>query len=411
MAALSIDSSQRLSLPAFAVREIGTRPLELSSYSPRHLLLTSTPAPKEGTVVMAGCLGEIEVPDLLSFLNMFRKTGILHFQLKGGSKELFFSQGEIVFATSTFPEHDLGEILYELGKIDREQLQKARQLVHQYGALGRVLVERGMLGAKDFWQACRHQAEMIVYHLFTCKEGGYAFCAQPLEGRETATLTMNTQNLIMEGLRRVDERALFTRRIGSFDAVVLPVKHPDESLGSAELALYQLIQRERHTVRELLRLCGHGEFDGLRLLYRLLEKSLVRLDASPVGLVDGVCGEILAVCNSALATIFRRITPQNPQFCSEIRCFLRDLPQPFSFVFQDVPLRDDGTLEGGRIMANLAGLPPDDQKKLLVDALNELIFMECLVVRRELGSSASTELVGRILQITKRLKELVGRKE
>lgn len=411
MKPLSIDSGQRLQLPAFAAREIGGRALELASYSPRHLLLTTTGADLEGAVVLAGCLGEIAIPDLLSFLNMFRKTGILNFQLKGGSKELFFHQGEIFSASSTFPEHNLGEILYELGKIDRERLHHARQLIGQYGSLGRVLVEKGVLGAKDLWQACRHQAEAIVYHLFTCSEGGYAFRAQPLHDRQNAPLAMSTQNLIMEGLRRVDERSLFMRRIGSLDAVAVPVNPPDESLGGAELALYQLIHRERYPVRELLRLCGHGEFDGLRLLYRLLEKSMVRLDAGVPAPVQGICGEIMAVCNGALASIFRQIGPLNPQFGSEIRCFLRDLPQPFSFVFQDVPLLADGTMDGGRIMANLAGLPADDQKKLLIDAMNELIFMECLIIRRELDSSASTELVGRILQITKRLKELAGRKE
>jgi hypothetical protein len=411
MKSVSVDSSQRLQLPAFAVREIGGCELELASYSPRHLLLTSTGTGKESAVVLAGCLGEIAVPDLLSFLNMFRKSGVLHFQLSGGSKELYFHQGEISSASSTFPEHDLGEVLFSLGKIDRDRLQKARQLISQFGSLGRVLAEKGLVSAKDLWQASRHQAELIVYHLFTCSEGGYAFRAQPVENRENSPLAMSTQNLIMEGLRRVDERSLFMRRIGSLDALVGTGSPPDASLAGAELALYQLLSRDRYSVRELLRLSGHGEFDGLRLLYRLLEKSLVRLDAGPAVPVTGICGEILAVCNGALANIFRKISPQNPQFASEVRCFLRDLPQPFSFVFQDVALLEDGTVEGGRIMANLVGLAADDQKKLLVDALNELIFMECLIVRRELDSLESTELVGRILQITKRLKELVGRKE
>lgn len=409
---LHIDSGHRLQLPAFAAREIGVDPLELASYSSRHLLLTgSKSSGKEGLVVLAGCLGEIGVTDLLSFFNMFRKTGILHFQLPGGRKELTFQQGEIVSASSTFPEHDIGEILFQLGKLDRDQLRKARQLVSQYGAIGRVLIERGMLGTKDLWQGSKHQAEVIVYHLFTCGQGGYAFEARPVALQEAPALTMSTQNLIMEGLRRVDERSLFMRRITSLDAQVLPVNSPDANVAGAELALFQLIKQQRYPVRELLRLSGHGEFDGLRLLYRLLEKSLVRLDMGPSVPVSGICGEILAVCNGALATIFRKISPQYPPFGSEIRCFLRDLPQPFSFVFQDVPLCEDGTVEGARVVANLAGLPVDDQKKLLVDALNELIFMECLVARRELAAPESADLVGRILQITKRLKEFVGREE
>ena len=49
---------------------------------------------------------------------------------------------------------------------------------------------------------------------------------------------MSTQNLIMEGLRRVDERALFLRRIHSFDAVpVLAGKAEDLTAAEERLIL------------------------------------------------------------------------------------------------------------------------------------------------------------------------------
>ena len=147
MAKLTIDSSGRLLVPQPAARDIGAQPLELVSSSSRHLLMRTIEG--EGEVILAGMLGELGVPDLLSFFNMFRKTGILRFGLSGGVKELYFQQGEIGFAASGVPEEDLGEVLCELGKLDSERLQKVRQVAAGRATLGKLLVDN--LARRGFW--------------------------------------------------------------------------------------------------------------------------------------------------------------------------------------------------------------------------------------------------------------------
>lgn len=409
MSPLTIDGSGRIALPPAVLREIGSRPLELSSRSPRHLLLTA--GGEDEAVVLAGLLGEIGVADLISFLNMFRKSGILHFALDGGSKEIYFQNGEIVFAASTFPEEDLGEVLFTLGKVDRETLQKARQFATGRTTVGKLLVERGVVASKDLWQATRHQVETIVYHLFTFHQGGFSFLAKALEKEEILRLSMGTQNLIMEGLRRVDERALYMRRIRSLDAVVRLADPAAQGKTPAEERLLALVGAGARDVRELLRKSGAGEFDALRLLYQLVERGAVRLEEAPVVAVAGEFGELLAIFNGALTALWRPIAAANPGFPQEVRLFLRDLPQPYSFVFRDVTLQADGAVDGGRLLANLAGLEEGDKKRLLADALNELLYMECLAARRELGAAESAELIQRVQEISRRVKNLIGRKQ
>ena len=73
---------------------------------------------------------------------MFRKSGVLHFILSGGNKTLCFQKGEIVYATSTFPEEEIGEILYRLGKFDRDILQGARQFASGTIPLGKARIAR-----------------------------------------------------------------------------------------------------------------------------------------------------------------------------------------------------------------------------------------------------------------------------
>ena len=408
MAKMIIDSGGRLSLPHPVVRELGQKTLELSSFSPRHLLLIHRR--DEGELVMAGELGELAIADLLSFFNMFRKSGVLTFYFPAGVKELSFLQGEIIAASSSLPEEQLGEILCVLGKLDRSALHLARNLAGGVPPTGQLLVDKGLVGAKDLWQVVRYRAETIIYSLFALSGGSFFFVARTPEVDEQVRLSMSTQNLIMEGLRRFDERALFMRRIGSDRH--LPVLTGKTLAGLPPVAerMLELIAQGRYPVRELLRKAGGGEFEGLRLLHQLLEKGLVAMEEAPAPPLEGELGDLLNIFNGALTAISRRVLGRHPGFLDEVRAFMRDVPQPFSFVFRDVGLCDDGSVDGGRILANLAGLEEGDKERLLAEALSELIYMACGVARRELPEVESGDLIQRVREVTQRVKSFIGRK-
>ncbi len=177
--------------------------------------------------------------------------------------------------------------------------------------LGKLLVDKGVLEAKDLWLATRQQAEAIVFHLFAFAEGSFSFLHRPLEKDEVLRLSMNTQNLIMEGLRRVDERALFMRRLRSLDAVAAATGKAAAGLGSEQQHLLKIICEERFSVREAIRRSGFGEFDGLRLLHSLVEKGLVAIEEAPVAAVEGKPGEIVTIFNGVLASLLPAHSSEN----------------------------------------------------------------------------------------------------
>ena len=107
----------------------------------------------------------------------------------------------------------------------------------------------------------------------------------------------------------------------------------------------------------------------------------------------------------------RVVSAKNPQFRDEASRFLRDLPQPFSYVFRQASLREDGSVDGGRILANLAGLEEGDKMRLLTDSLSELVYMECIAARRELGAADSAELIKRVQDVSQRVQTLIVRRD
>jgi hypothetical protein len=409
MSEIRIEKGGKLTLPPAVARMLEAQPLRLSSCSTNHLLLeTTTGADK---VLMTGLLNAGGIVDLLSFFNMFRKSGMLHFLLAGGNKTLCFQNGEIVYAVSTFPEEEIGEILYSLGKFDRETLQGARQFANGELPLGKILVDQNVIDAKDLWAATKNQVETIVYNLFTFQEGSFVFVDKPLAEDEVVSLSMNTQNLIMEGLRRVDERALYMQKVKSLDAIPVATDKVPNDLDSVSQKMVAMIQAGVDSVKELLRRSGSGEFDAIKLLSQLVERGVVSMEEAPTVKVEGVLGEVVNIFNGVLVAMHKVVSAKNPQFREEVSCFMRDLPQPFSYVFRQTTLKDDGSVDGGRMLANLAGLEEGDKLRLLSDSLSELIYMECIAARRELGAADSAELIKRVQEVSQRVQDLIGQRD
>ncbi len=407
MTKLKVDKSGSLKLPPEIYRPLGDEPLEVISASASHLLLGRPEA--EGPVLISGVLEEGSVTDLLSYFNMFRKTGILTIELEGGLKELYFQQGEIVFATSTFASEDLGEVLFSLGKIEQDTLLELRLLVSKNISLGKLLVERGAVAPKDLWLAARSQVEHIIYTLFSADVGGFYFRSLPIEQEQILRLSMSTQNIIMEGLRRLDERALFMRKIVSLDYFPLETGKEATDLTQSEARLMNVAQAGQRVARDLFRLIGLREFDGMRILFGLIERRLIRMEDTPTTEIEGMLGQILAAYNSLFKVVFARVVKVSPEFPQEVAQSLRDLPQPYSFVLRDVELQDDGTLDGHRIVANLVGLEEGDKKKLLADALCEVAFTETMALRRDLDSEQARPLISRVQEVTTKIRDMIGR--
>ncbi|MDH3998322.1 MAG: DUF4388 domain-containing protein [Desulfuromonadales bacterium] len=406
MSEIKFEKGGRLTLPVATSKELGDRAMQLSSYSQHHLLLDATEA--EESVQLVGAIGEICIVDMLSFFNMFRKSGLVHFTLAGGDKTLYFQNGEIVFATSSFPEEDIGEVLYSLGKFDREILQGARQFANGELPLGKILIDQNIITSQDLWTATRNQVEVIVYNLFAFQEGSFVFVNSQLDESQIVSLSMNTQNLIMEGLRRFDERAVFMQKVKSLDAIPVASGEVPNDLDSISQKMVVLIQAGVNDVKELLRRSGSGEFDALRLLSHLVERGVVSMEEAPTVAVEGVLGEVISIFNGVLVAMCRVVSEKNPQFREEVSCFLRDLPQPFSYVFRQTNLKEDGSVDGGRILANLAGLEEGDKLRLLSESLSELVYMECISARRELGAADSAELIKRVQEVSNRVNDLIG---
>jgi hypothetical protein len=79
-------------------------------------------------MALQGSLSTMSVSDLLQFLAVSRKTGLLKFSQQKVVKGIYFENGIIVGSSTNDPKEYLGQVLIHYGKIDEAQLQAAMEI-------------------------------------------------------------------------------------------------------------------------------------------------------------------------------------------------------------------------------------------------------------------------------------------
>ncbi|PLX97475.1 MAG: hypothetical protein C0620_00760 [Desulfuromonas sp.] len=401
---VAVDDSGRVSLPRRVISSLSGPDLLVASSSPQHVLLA---VEGERAPCLAASLDVLAIADVLSFFNMFRQTGILYLDIPDGNRQVYFQDGEIIFATSQRLEDDLGEVLCEIGKIERSALNQVRTEMSNGDSLSKILVQKNLVAARDLWLATRQQVETIVYNLFACEEGGCYFTAGDLKRDDIVKLSMSTQNLIMEGLRRIDEKALYLRRLRSLEAILEYTGRDPSELSDEEKKVVKLTYSAPAKVGQLMAGSGLSEFDALRVLHQLVEKRHLKVCDAPEEPLDDGFTELFEVFNGVLSLLHDCVEGEGSGFVEDANRFMREAPHPMSYVFRGVRLDKQGILDGRKLVKNLTGLGEVDQKKLLVDSLNELVYAECMLARQVLGTQRSADIIRRVQEIVARTRKLV----
>ena len=156
------------------------------------------------TVAPRGTLDQVGVPAILRALVRADQTGPLRFTRGRVTKTVYLQRGRLIFATSTDPDDRLGEMLLRKGLISYRDLEESVKAIRAGKRQGTALVESGSIRSRDLVQGVTEQVQEIVYSLFLWEDGAYEFVEGELPTREVILLRMPTEDILMEGIRRVE---------------------------------------------------------------------------------------------------------------------------------------------------------------------------------------------------------------
>lgn len=232
---------------------------------------------------LSGNLKTVSFSDILQLLSTGKKSGFLEVRTTTKQKEVYFKDGNIIFASSVNAQEDLlGNMLLKRGKISKTDLERAIALHKQTGRqLGTTLVDMNIFDKADIAECLKLQVEETVYNLFSWPDGDFSFKEGLTPKKAPFLIELSTMSVIMEGTRRIDEW-LEIQKVLPPDDVVLAISQSPKvnreeiTMSLDEYRLLALINGQR-TVLELVNLSPMGEFVTYRSVYRLILGKLVEV--------------------------------------------------------------------------------------------------------------------------------------
>jgi len=232
---------------------------------------------------LSGNLKTVSFSDILQLLSTGKKTGLLEVRTTTRQKEVYFKDGNIIFASSVNSNEDLlGNMLLKRGKISKTDLERAIALHKQTGRqLGTTLVDMNIFEKNDIAECLQLQVEEIVYNLFSWPNGDFTFKEASAPKKAPFLIELSTMSVIMEGTRRIDEWLEIQKVLPPDDVVLAIAQNPkvnrDEiTVSLDEYKLLSLINGQR-TVLELISLSPMGEFVTYRSVYHLILGKLIEV--------------------------------------------------------------------------------------------------------------------------------------
>ncbi len=256
-------------------------------------------------MAIQGSLSTMSVSDLLQFLAVSRKTGLLKFSHQKVLKGIYVENGIIVGSSTNDPQEYLGQVLIHYGKLDEEQLQAAMEIQRKEVAssesrvpsqsndvqspkskaqrpgprrLGQILVADGILTETQIAQLLEVRTLDIIYDLFLWKEGHFEFGSDDPLPPDFTRVHVEANRVVMEGAHRADEMVRFRTLIPS-DRTLLELgtgwtaSIPE---GKATRQLLYFLEK-RMSVAEICYNMHSSAFEIYAQLYELVKEGVVHV--------------------------------------------------------------------------------------------------------------------------------------
>jgi hypothetical protein len=360
--------------------------------------------------------GEVEqssVPELLRSFLASGETGILTFRKGNVAKSLYLQEGKLVYASSSDPDERLGEHLLVKGRITARQYIEASKLIRPGRRLGAILVELEAIEPDELIGAVEQQVRELLAELMTWTHGDYELVIKDIDPESVVSVNIPIENVILEGVRRSSSWSQIARGLGGIDVV--------PALAGAGELLYRLDLKEEEqellghvngaaSVEQICQLSYLSNFETCRCLWGFKVLGLVRIGQQ----VDDAKArerereldleEVVEKFNQMFARIYSFLQGRHGDSVDEfMQAALDTVSTQYGAMFDGVDLKHYGRADFEQMLANVADLPAEQRRSLMVNALNELVFAIQLAARQRHGAQEEAVVSGIIKDGMRRL--------
>jgi len=234
-------------------------------------------------MALRGDLASVDLAQVFQMLALNKKVGLLSIQSPRLCKVLYFDHRGVTLYYNPHALLDRAVATFiRVGRIQGSAVEEVREHAssNDLGLLD-TLLAGGYLTESEFAAQMRYEVEEEVYELFFCKDARFEFLENvdriaEREGVVDERFFFNTESLIMEAARRIDEWSYITERIPNGLEVFRRTRtRPDvEDIGEESAIVYDCVDG-RHNVSRIVEASGLSSFAVFKSLSQLLDGAFV----------------------------------------------------------------------------------------------------------------------------------------
>jgi hypothetical protein len=347
-----------------------------------------------------GTLAETTVPDLFRSLVRSSETGIMSLDAIGRNDVIYFSEGRIIFASSSDPDMGLGEVLLRSGELNLQQYSQAMERMATPRRIGALLVDLGYLKPEELSRAAERQACAIVLNAMSYRTGSYTIEFTSNFPDEIIALPLSTERLILDGVRHVEYWSLILRGIGQLDRLLQQVPGSDMRSYTVELNEEEShvlsLANEPTKVSDICARSYLSNFVTCRTAWGLLAVNMLQEAESTVidqrRAAEEIEYELEALVEryngtfqSIFALVFQKIGDHVYDFMDRVVLHLSPDMLPY---LSGMNLVNEARIDFDQLFNNLVASGSSDRDIIVRSVLNELLYGWILEVKSEFGGTS-----------------------
>lgn len=240
---------------------------------------------------------ELGLFDLFQVLHLNEKTGRLIITDTSGGLEaqILFFRGTVCMASihGRAPK-SIEMLLEEWGVADAQAVAAIGKALRRYDGLIACLEGEGISSRAHLESFFSARVRETVYDLFKWERGDCRFIEEGLDERREVIVRLNTENLILEGARRIDEWSNIKNKVPSRHCVFRLCRGNEQdqrlNLKPREWEILSLIDGKR-SANEINNVVAEDLFTTSKLIYGLVVMGVIELAADEGGGEGGAVNE------------------------------------------------------------------------------------------------------------------------
>ena len=259
-------------------------------------------------MALQGNLDDFSLPEILQLIAVQQKSGVLKLTSGSDVAVIFFDGGRVCSTRDRRrnSRDPLKTFLVQTGHITQAQLKQIETIeAESRRELTDVLLSGNYMTSENLAVAIQDQIQDTMHQLLTWKQGTYHFSGDARTvPKFAANVRLNTEGLLMESMRRLDEIVRYKQTLSSPAMVLRPkaLAVPPKDMTGPEQRVLPLVDGLR-PLRDIAAQSKLVEFEVYEALHHLLELGVIEvsLGAAPAVKVTPIVKETVVAPPRSMA--------------------------------------------------------------------------------------------------------------